>query len=231
MFCSSLRKRPQWESVPSNLLSVTAPQWQESTLNTHDLGVPIPRSGEQHAHLRFLLLSASDLDAPEEVVKRIERLSLFHEGQHAGIVFLLKEKDGKSGFTAYIRLQTMLVTHYLFDDKHLDKLTKAKLARLEARSTHHTAQQSPSFTCRDLRFPEADASSEDDSYARPASQHTVALLFWCSAPRAHQKRAERYIPRLLRAGRGSNNGGWTEYHQGICAGQETSRERHPVLAW
>jgi hypothetical protein len=63
--------------------------------------------------MRFLLLSASDLDAQEEVVERIERLSLFNEGLHVGIVFLLKEKDAKNGFTAYIQLQTMLVIHRL----------------------------------------------------------------------------------------------------------------------
>lgn len=61
--------------------------------------------------MRFLLLSASDLDTQEEVVERVERLSLFNEGQHVGTVFLLKEKDGKNGFTAYIKLQTMLVIH------------------------------------------------------------------------------------------------------------------------
>ncbi|OBT76238.1 hypothetical protein VF21_04993 [Pseudogymnoascus sp. 05NY08] len=109
MFCSSLRKRPQWESVPSNLLSIPAPTWQEKTLNTHDIAVPLHESGEHKHYMRFLLLSASDLDAQEEVVKRIERLSLFNEGQHVGIVFLLKEKDGKNGFTKYIQLQTILL--------------------------------------------------------------------------------------------------------------------------
>lgn len=61
--------------------------------------------------MRFLLLSASDLDLQEKVIEKIERLSLFNGGQHVGIVFLLKEKDGKNGFTAYIKLQTMLVIH------------------------------------------------------------------------------------------------------------------------
>lgn len=58
--------------------------------------------------MQFLLLSSSDLAALEQVVERIERLSLFNEGKHAGIVFLLKEKDGNNDFTAYIKLQTML---------------------------------------------------------------------------------------------------------------------------
>ncbi|OBT59467.1 hypothetical protein VE04_00294 [Pseudogymnoascus sp. 24MN13] len=109
MFSSSLRKRPQWESVPSNLLSIPAPQWQEKTLNTHDIDVPVYGSGGHDQRMRFLLLSASDLDTQEEAVERVERLSLFNEGQHVGIVFLLKEKDGKNGFTAYIKLQTILL--------------------------------------------------------------------------------------------------------------------------
>lgn len=57
----------------------------------------------------FLLLSASDLDAPDKVVERIERLILFNDGKHAGIVFLLKEKDAGNGFTAFVKLQAMSV--------------------------------------------------------------------------------------------------------------------------
>ncbi|OBT67511.1 hypothetical protein VE03_03758 [Pseudogymnoascus sp. 23342-1-I1] len=80
----------------------------ESTLNTHDIAIPVNRSGE-HGLMRFLLLSASDLDAPGEIVERIERLCLFNDGQQAGIVFFLKEKDAKDGFIAYLQLQTILL--------------------------------------------------------------------------------------------------------------------------
>jgi hypothetical protein len=51
------------------------------------------------------------LDAQKEVVESIERLCVFNDGGHAGIVFLLKEKDMKYGFTAYIQLQTMSVIY------------------------------------------------------------------------------------------------------------------------
>jgi hypothetical protein len=62
------------------------------------------------------------MEAPEEVSKRIERLSLYNGGQHLGIIFLLNEKDMRNGFPAYIQLQTMFVLFLTYT------LTKAELS-------------------------------------------------------------------------------------------------------
>ena len=84
---------------------------KESSLNTHDISIPLFKSGKQDGFMRLILLSASDMHASEDAVKRVERLSLFSGGQHIGIIFLLQEKnDMKDGFHAYIQLQATFVS-------------------------------------------------------------------------------------------------------------------------
>ncbi|KAG0650940.1 hypothetical protein D0Z07_2560 [Hyphodiscus hymeniophilus] len=112
MFCISLRKRKEWASVPSTLLSQQQPKWQEQFLETHDLAVPLPQRRQQDPKdfLRLLLLSATDILPPQNSLPRIERLYQAG-GKHVGVVFLLHEQDSQgSGSREFMTLQATLHT-------------------------------------------------------------------------------------------------------------------------
>ncbi|KAI9640990.1 hypothetical protein NHQ30_010417 [Ciborinia camelliae] len=94
MFCSSLRRRKEWSTLPSTLLVEKMLKWREETLNTHDLSLPIPpiEEGKQE-FCHVLLLSSSDMEQRANVSARIERLYHQTGGRNVGIVFLLHEKQ------------------------------------------------------------------------------------------------------------------------------------------
>lgn len=126
MFCSSLRKRPEWAQVPSSLLSQQQPRWKglsqqkrqkqdslltivlEQFLETHDLSLPLPQrhSQNQQEWFRLLLLSPSDMQPASDHMARIERLYHQTGGLHVGIVFLLHDGDSQEdGTTNFMALQ------------------------------------------------------------------------------------------------------------------------------
>ncbi|TGO84909.1 hypothetical protein BPOR_0452g00080 [Botrytis porri] len=114
MFCSSLRKRQQWASLPSILLKEKMPKWKEKTLNTHDISLPMQsKTGEQEL-FRVLLLSSSDMQPIANLSARIERLYHQTGGRNVGIIFLLREKDGNedNGLKEFLNLQISLMSTF-----------------------------------------------------------------------------------------------------------------------
>ncbi|KAF7879055.1 hypothetical protein EAF04_000255 [Stromatinia cepivora] len=116
MFCSSLRKRQEWATLPSTLLMEKIPKWKgrETTLNTHDLSLPIrpSKEGEQE-FFRVLLLSSSDMQPSANISARIERLYRQTGGRNVGIIFLLHEKESSSdGMKEYVNLQISLMSTF-----------------------------------------------------------------------------------------------------------------------
>ncbi|KAM0164468.1 hypothetical protein ACHAPG_000666 [Botrytis cinerea] len=113
MFCSSLRKRQEWALLPSILLMEQMPKWKgrvlemtETTLNTHDVSLPMQsKTGEQEL-FRVLLLSSSDMQPMANLSARIERLYHQTGGRNVGIIFLLREKGGNdNGLKDFMNLQ------------------------------------------------------------------------------------------------------------------------------
>ncbi|PVH85833.1 hypothetical protein DL98DRAFT_511366 [Cadophora sp. DSE1049] len=106
MFCTSLRKRPEWATVPNTLLSSQKPRWGEQSLTTHDLAIPIPnRDGSLDTFL-FLALSPSDIQPPASAMARIQHLYHHTGGRNVGIVFLVNEQTPKgNGTIALMHLQ------------------------------------------------------------------------------------------------------------------------------
>ncbi|PMD24925.1 hypothetical protein NA56DRAFT_668815 [Hyaloscypha hepaticicola] len=115
MFCSSLRNRPEWSTAPATLLSAGQPRWQEKTLETQDLAIPLPRRGqrEQPEYFRMILLSSSDLQPQGTEMARIERLYHSNGGRHVGVIFLLNEKSPKgNGTIEFMNLQARLLPNF-----------------------------------------------------------------------------------------------------------------------
>ncbi|KAK2042605.1 hypothetical protein LZ31DRAFT_469995 [Colletotrichum somersetense] len=122
MFCSSLRKRPEWTpAIP--LLTGSTPRLQgrwnakppssswshpltrttESNLSTHDIAFPLPQ--QQGRFFRLVLLSPKDVGtaATEE---RLERLFNLDGGRDAAVVFSLHQQEqGTSPTEAFMTLQ------------------------------------------------------------------------------------------------------------------------------
>ncbi|PBP19582.1 hypothetical protein BUE80_DR009602 [Diplocarpon rosae] len=115
MFCTSLRHRPEWATVPSTLLSSRTLRWAEQTLSTHDLTIPLPKSRQQDALESFLLLALSPSDLiPESransAMSRIQRLYHHTGGTNVGILFLLNEKLPQgNGSVSLMSLQATLL--------------------------------------------------------------------------------------------------------------------------
>ncbi|EKD15551.1 hypothetical protein MBM_06179 [Drepanopeziza brunnea f. sp. 'multigermtubi' MB_m1] len=114
MFCTSLRKRVEWATVPSTLLASQAPKWKEQTLTTHDLAIPIPlpKTHQRDALETFLLLALSPTDLLDQpaTMSRIQRLYHHTGGRNVGILFLLNGKTLKSnGTVAFMNLQLTLL--------------------------------------------------------------------------------------------------------------------------
>ncbi|EPE32399.1 hypothetical protein GLAREA_07532 [Glarea lozoyensis ATCC 20868] len=111
-FCTTLRKRKEWNTLPATLLGDPKRQWQEKTLETHDLALALSRYSQEdnQEFFRLLLLSSSDLLDPTTSTTRIERL--FHQsgGRNVGIIFLLHDKaPGKTGTIGYMNLQANIL--------------------------------------------------------------------------------------------------------------------------
>lgn len=120
MFCTTLRKRSEWASVPSTLLSQQQPKWQgifpspihnkiltnpEQKLQTHDLAIPIPQD-DKKALFQLILLSPTDLQDQQSYMSRIERLYHQTGGRDVGIVFLLQGiYPQEGGIRALMELQ------------------------------------------------------------------------------------------------------------------------------
>ncbi|KAK1600098.1 uncharacterized protein LY79DRAFT_6312 [Colletotrichum navitas] len=103
MFCSSLRKRPEWTpAIP--LLTGSAPRLQESRLSTHDIALPLPQQ-QQGRFLRLVLLSPKDVGAAA-TEERLERLFNLDGGRDAAVVFLLDQQGRDTNPTeAFMTLQ------------------------------------------------------------------------------------------------------------------------------
>ncbi|APA06718.1 predicted protein [Sclerotinia sclerotiorum 1980 UF-70] len=90
------------------------PKWKETTLNTHDLSLPIwPSKGDEREFFRVLLLSSSDMQSSSNIFARIERLYHQTGGRNVGIIFLLHEKQSSdNGTKEYINLQISLMSSF-----------------------------------------------------------------------------------------------------------------------
>ncbi|KUJ22713.1 uncharacterized protein LY89DRAFT_728832 [Mollisia scopiformis] len=111
MFCSSLRKRPAWASLPATLLSLRDPTWKETTLEAQDLQIPVPRQHQrgQVDLFNIILLSASDMQASADAIARVEQLYHKTGGRNIGVIFLLQEKPPQGNTTAnFMELQMAL---------------------------------------------------------------------------------------------------------------------------
>jgi len=122
MFCTNLRNRPELAAVVPLLIKSQAPRWTgqyfriwrlslqkltrlvEKELGSHDISMPVPRSGNKILHAQLLLLSASDLQTMQDVTAKIERLYNLSGGRYCGIVFLVNEKDSRDN-GSYFDLQ------------------------------------------------------------------------------------------------------------------------------
>ncbi|KAA6415925.1 MAG: hypothetical protein FRX48_00644 [Lasallia pustulata] len=121
MFCTSLRQRPEWAPIIPDLYSCTSFQFRETTLETHDLALPLhSASGIGTPRLRVLLLSPSSIEASNRTATttRIERFSTLTGGDSIAIVFLLhlpkpQPSPQHSGLHAYMTLQALLLSQSL----------------------------------------------------------------------------------------------------------------------
>jgi hypothetical protein len=77
----------------------------EGALQGHDLAIPLPKADPQSQGdlFRLLLISTTDMNAPEQTLERIERLYHKHGGRHVGIVFLLS--SDRVGIVAFMNIQ------------------------------------------------------------------------------------------------------------------------------
>ncbi|KAG4438176.1 hypothetical protein IFR05_006344 [Cadophora sp. M221] len=128
MFCTSLRKRSEWATVPSTLLSSQNPRWKEKSLKTHDIAIPVPQFKHDESRTLFFLLalSSSDLQDPASAMERIQHLYHHTGGRNAGILFLLNEKTPKgNGTIAMMNLQVRYNNYslLLFQDLRLTALS------------------------------------------------------------------------------------------------------------
>ncbi|TEY85190.1 hypothetical protein BOTCAL_0016g00440 [Botryotinia calthae] len=113
MFCSSLRKRQEWALLPSILLMEQMPKWKETTLNTHDISLPMQSKTGEEELFRVLLLSSSDMQPMSNISARIERLYHQTGGRNVCIIFLLREKGGDdNGLQEFMDLQISLMSAF-----------------------------------------------------------------------------------------------------------------------
>ncbi|KAK1986525.1 hypothetical protein LZ30DRAFT_273488 [Colletotrichum cereale] len=106
MFCSSLRRRPEWTpAIP--LLAGSTPRLQEGRLSTHDIALPLPQ--QQGRFLRLVLLSPKDVGAAA-TEERLERLFNLDGGRDAAIIFLLDQQERGTNLTeAFMTLQISIL--------------------------------------------------------------------------------------------------------------------------
>ncbi|CZT49890.1 uncharacterized protein RSE6_10792 [Rhynchosporium secalis] len=111
MFCTSLRKRPEWASVPTTLLSSQTLRWEEKSLKTYDIAIALPQSRHDSTLTLFHLLALSPSDLQDQALSMARIQHLYHHsgGQNVGIIFLLNEKSSKvNGTIAMMNLQVSL---------------------------------------------------------------------------------------------------------------------------
>ncbi|KAF6834086.1 hypothetical protein CMUS01_06309 [Colletotrichum musicola] len=109
MWCSSLRKRPEWAPAVRVLPDVV-PRIKEGKLNSHDIALP---TGQHNGHkpriLRLLLLSQNDLGT-RVTEERLDHLYSLQGGQDvAAIVLLSRSGEGKDPMEAFMKLQIELL--------------------------------------------------------------------------------------------------------------------------
>ncbi|KAF6840043.1 hypothetical protein CPLU01_01358 [Colletotrichum plurivorum] len=109
MWCSSLRKRPEW--VPAvRVLPDVVPRIKEGKLNSHDIALPTGQhNGQKPRILRLLLLSQNDLGT-RMTEERLDHLYNLQGGQDvAAIVLLSPSGEGKDPMEAFMKLQMELL--------------------------------------------------------------------------------------------------------------------------
>ncbi|KAI1827977.1 hypothetical protein F4861DRAFT_236283 [Xylaria intraflava] len=115
LICSSLRKRPDWTSLPPLLLASgdVCGKWKEAQLDTHDVAVPLRTPGPFSQRVfRALFMSPRDVGSVKSS-SRIERLYHVNGGRDVGIVFLLQHEDGQqSAVASFMTLQLQLVADW-----------------------------------------------------------------------------------------------------------------------
>lgn len=87
----------------------------ETSLETHDIAVPVPNTAglQEQQFFRLILISSSDLVPLAAAMPRIERLYHQQGGRNCGILFLLQEKSPKdNGIMAFMGLQARYGSPY-----------------------------------------------------------------------------------------------------------------------
>ncbi|KAI1263026.1 hypothetical protein F5Y18DRAFT_429496 [Xylariaceae sp. FL1019] len=98
MFCSSIRQREEWATLPPLLLSSqsTLGLWREARLETHDVAIPLSTPGAATRRtLRAIFMSPTDVGSSSNTA-RIDRLYFLNGGRDIAIIFLLKQQ-GQQG--------------------------------------------------------------------------------------------------------------------------------------
>lgn len=113
MFCSSLRKRPLWNTLRPLIAASSPWKLQESTLETHDFAIQM-LSGNHESYLTVLVVCPADMiDAGlSDTTARLQRFAATTKGPASVIVFILDDKQGALAsidrLQDFMRLQTVL---------------------------------------------------------------------------------------------------------------------------
>ncbi|KAI0482898.1 hypothetical protein GGR56DRAFT_213477 [Xylariaceae sp. FL0804] len=92
LICRSMRRRPDWASLPSALALGHHASWKEMDLTTHDVALPIPTRREDPSRvLRVVCLSPQQVGS-ELSRRRVERLCHLNGGRDVAVVLLLGQR-------------------------------------------------------------------------------------------------------------------------------------------
>ncbi|KAI0125895.1 hypothetical protein BJ170DRAFT_685140 [Xylariales sp. AK1849] len=110
LICSSTRKRPDWASLVPALLQDNTLRWKETSLETHDITIPLPAAAglSPHSVFRAILLSPTSIGL-DDTSRRIERLFNLNGGQYVAIVLLMVRHGQENSTAVLMRLQLELV--------------------------------------------------------------------------------------------------------------------------
>ncbi|GKT83007.1 hypothetical protein Ct61P_00857 [Colletotrichum tofieldiae] len=156
MFCSSLRKRPEWTpAIP--FMAGSTPRLQgagtptssscwrrllttaaESRLNTHDVALPLLQ--QEGRFFRLVLLSPKDVGTAV-TEQRLERLFNLNGGRDAAVIFLLDQQGQDANPTvAFMNLQINILHKFELPLIPLPSIAALPSALTNLRASLATAQ-------------------------------------------------------------------------------------------
>ncbi|PHH51969.1 hypothetical protein CFIMG_008531RA00001 [Ceratocystis fimbriata CBS 114723] len=105
VFCTTLRKRPPWNKVPSILRKADS-AWRERTLTFHDIAFPIALE----TAAAVLVEPRSAREAGASWGERLQKLTLAYGGAHSFVFFILshgQSGDQSSAMGAFLQFQIL----------------------------------------------------------------------------------------------------------------------------